>query len=120
MSTHARTAFLFLALAGATLCPSCLINTSSHSDVSGKYVSPDTVAQIQPGKSEAYVLALIGEPSSRIMLDDGTQIWKWQYTETRNSQGHVIFLLNSDTSTATEKTTYVEFQDGAVVRAWRD
>lgn len=113
--------FTFLAvLAAAAVCPGCLIGSHSHTNVSGRYVGPETLAQIQPGKSEAYVLALLGDPSDKTNIENGTSIWKWRYTETRNSSGAVIFIFASDTKTETERTTYVEFKDGAVVKAWHD
>ena len=98
----------------------CLINTSSRTENSGKFVSANTLAQLQAGKDKAYVLALIGEPTSRTMIDGGTEIWKWVYTENKNSSGHVIFILNSDNQVETQRTSYVEFQNDKVVKTWAD
>ena len=63
MIQYLRT-FTFLAvLAAVAVCPGCLIGSHSHTNVTGRYVGPETLAQIQPGKSEAYVMALLGDPS---------------------------------------------------------
>jgi hypothetical protein len=54
------------------------------------------------------------------VLTNGTEIWKWRYTEQRQSSGTVIFLLSAESNTNNVKTTFVEFKDGVVVKAWRD
>jgi outer membrane protein assembly factor BamE (lipoprotein component of BamABCDE complex) len=115
-----RAATVITLLGIVAVTPGCLIGSSSRTNVSGRYVGPDTLAQIQPGKSEAYVTALLGDPSDKIQVEDGTSIWKWRYTETRNSSGTVIFLVASDSKTETQRTTYVEFNHGTVVKAWHD
>jgi outer membrane protein assembly factor BamE (lipoprotein component of BamABCDE complex) len=115
-----RTFTFISVLAAVAVCPGCLIGSHSHTDVSGRYVGPDTLAQIQPGKSEAYVTALLGDPSDKTNLEDGTSIWKWSYTETRNSSGAVIFIFASDSKVETQRTTYVELKDALVVKAWHD
>ena len=84
------------------------------------YVSENTLAQIQPGKDKAYVIALIGEPTSKTVIDDTTEIWKWCYTEEKNSQGHVILLISSNSHTQTQRTTFVEFGNSKVIKAWTD
>ena len=112
-------AFVAASLACTTL-GGCLIGSSTHTDTSGHLIGNDTLAQIQPGKDTAYVLALIGDPTDKTLLDGGTEIWKWRYTERKNSSGTVIFLLSADNKTETTKITYVEFKDGIVVKAWRD
>lgn len=99
---------------------SCLIGTSSRTENSGTYVSQETLAQIQPGKSKSYVVALIGEPTIKKIVDDGTEIWKWNYTEEKNSSGHVIFLVSTNKRSETQHTTFVEFHDSSVVKAWTE
>jgi outer membrane protein assembly factor BamE (lipoprotein component of BamABCDE complex) len=120
MSMTLRLPVFIAALAVAALAPSCLIGSSSHTKVSGRDFGPDTLNQVQPGKSKSYVIALLGDPTDKIQVDGGTDIWKWRYTEHRDSSGSVIFLVSSDSETETRHTTYVEFNNGAVVKAWRD
>ena len=119
-SLTATAALLASTLIAATTLSGCLIDTSSHNDISGRYVGSETFAQIQPGKNQEYVAALIGDPSTKTVLDGGTEIWKWTYSERKNSSGSVIFLFSADSHTDSQKTTYVEFKDGVVVKAWRD
>ena len=102
------------------LMSSCLIGSSSRTENTGKYVSENTLSQIQPGQDKAYVIALIGEPSSRTAIDDTTEIWKWCYTQEKDSQGHVILLVSSNNHSQTQHTTFIEFQNSKVVKAWAD
>jgi outer membrane protein assembly factor BamE (lipoprotein component of BamABCDE complex) len=120
MTRTLRTFIFLAALSLAAVCPGCLIGSHTHTNVSGRYVGPDTLAQIQPGKSEAYVMALLGDPTDKTDIENGTSIWKWRYTETGTSSGAVIFIFASDSKTETQRTTYVEFKDGLVVKAWHD
>ena len=108
---------LFLAVA-ATSC--VIVRSSSDVDRTGDYVSPQTFAQIEPGATPEYVLALLGSPTSKTELPDGSEIWKWRYTEVRESHGGILLVVNSRKSTDTVHNSYVELADGVVVRAWRD
>jgi outer membrane protein assembly factor BamE (lipoprotein component of BamABCDE complex) len=120
MSLLLRLSTVLAAVALVPLCQGCLIGSSNRTQVTGRDFGPETLSQIQPGKNKEYVIALLGEPTDKSHLDDGTDIWKWRYTESRNSSGSVIFLVASDSKTETSRTTYVEFFDGRVVKAWRD
>jgi outer membrane protein assembly factor BamE (lipoprotein component of BamABCDE complex) len=97
-----------------------LFGGETESDVHGTYVGPETIAQVQPGKDEAYVRALIGAPDSVHALADGTELWKWSYLERKESSTSIIFVFGSRTETETRSTAYVEFKDGLVQRAWRE
>ena len=98
----------------------CLIGSHTRTENSGQFVSENTLAQIQPGKDKSYVVALAGEPTSKVAVDASTEIWKWSYSQEVNSSGHVILLANSDTQTETRHTTFVEFNNSKVVKAWTD
>lgn len=112
-------ALLTIAIASTSLS-ACIINVDSHSERSGRYVSSTTLQQIEPGRGQDYVLALLGEPSSRSKLDGGTEIWKWTYSETKHSEGHLIFVFSGDDTKHVEGATYVEFKDGIVQKTWQD
>lgn len=103
-----------------SLAPACIIHADSHTTRSGKYISTETVQRIEPGKPAEYVVAVLGEPSSRQSLADGTEIWKWTYRERKQSSGAVFLVVDSDSTTETERATYVELQHGVVIRAWQD
>jgi len=98
-----------------------IVNADSHTQYEGRYVGDETLAQIRPGATQEYVSALIGEPSTRTDLADGTTIWKWAYSKRVSSQNHVFLLFSGDSSNVTQGAVYVEFgPDRLVRRAWRD
>jgi outer membrane protein assembly factor BamE (lipoprotein component of BamABCDE complex) len=108
-----------LALVGAVL-PGCVINSENTTKIEGKSVDAETFAQIQPGQTKQFVVNLLGEPSHTLPPAAGAEVCQWQYTETKSSHGSIIFLINSENKTITEKSVSVEFKDGLVTRAWQD
>ena len=119
MQTPTRALFLSLALL-APLSSCVVIRSDTDSEIEGKYVGTTTLEQITPGKDQQYVMALLGEPTHRTSLDDGTEIWRWSYSEKKRSSGHVLLLIDTDSSRESQHSAYVEFSGGQVVKAWRD
>ena len=113
------TTALLLAIA-AGLCSGCIINTGSHVEQSGRQISTQTLGEVQPGRKMDFVLALLGEPTSKSPLSGGMEIWKYQYREKKTRSGTVLFLFSGDHTTVIEHACYVEFQDGAVTKSWQD
>jgi outer membrane protein assembly factor BamE (lipoprotein component of BamABCDE complex) len=122
MHRTARWILAALPLACSPLLVGCVIvNADSHTKYEGRYVSDETLAQIQPGATQEYVLALMGEPSNRTELSDGTSIWKWAYSKRVSSQNHVLLLFSGDSSKESAGAVYVDFgPDHLVRRHWRD
>ncbi len=111
---------LSVTLAAGCLLSACIINVDSHKERSGRYVSSATLQQIEPGKPQDYVRALLGEPTSRTKIDGQIEIWKWTYKETKRREGQLIFVYSGDETEEVEGATYVEFQDGLVRKTWQD
>ena len=113
---------LAAALAAACALPlqSCIINLGSHTETSGRHVSQETLAQITPGRTSEFVLALLGEPSTRSKIDATSEIWRWEYREKCVKEGALLFVFSNDETTVTQGAVYVELKDGLVVRSWRD
>lgn len=111
-----------LALSLSTLSlQSCLVSANSHKTHKGRFVGDETLARIQPGSTQEYVLALIGEPSTRTTLSDGGAVWKWEFSEKVSRSGHVLFIVSDDSQKETRGAAYVEFgEDGLVTASWRD
>lgn len=106
---------------GAVLMSGCLINSSSHSSYSGNFVSSDAYARVAVGESTpAFVEAVLGTPTAKSPLDDGTELWRWTYVERRSGSGSVFLLIDADESKETHGATFVQFRDGVVVKKWRD
>jgi outer membrane protein assembly factor BamE (lipoprotein component of BamABCDE complex) len=99
---------------------SCIIDTSSRTERSGRQVGHETLEQIQPGRTREFVLALLGEPTSRSGAGGKSEVWKWEYRSREQRSGSLIFVFDSDKTTEVRNTTYVLFEDGQAVKAWQD
>lgn len=122
-SAHPRRLALLL-LAAALLLPlgggGCLVTSDSSERRSGNYVADATFNQIRPGQTtEGWVDATLGKPTSISRLDDGTEIWKYAYTERRDSSGAVFLIFGGSSSEERAHTAFVEIKDGIVRKAWR-
>lgn len=106
-------ALLALASAG------CIIHVDSNVHRTGRVVGEETLRQLEPGRDEGFVLALLGEPTRRIPVEGG-ELWKWESTETRKEEGGLIFLYSSERVDKTTRSVWVEFKDKKIVRHWRD
>jgi outer membrane protein assembly factor BamE (lipoprotein component of BamABCDE complex) len=115
-----RAPHVLAAVIAAALASACIVGGTSHVETTGRPIGDATIEQIQPGKSREYVLALLGEPATKVALDGGVEIWKWSYTEKKTGSATVIFLVSTSKSATSTRTVYVEFQDGVVSKAWRD
>jgi len=104
----------------ALAASSCIINTGSHTKRTGSYISQQTFEQVAPGKKKEFVVAVLGEPSTKTSLSDGTEIWKWMFRQKETRSGSFLFVFSGDDTTETETSTYVLFKDDVVTQAWRD
>jgi outer membrane protein assembly factor BamE (lipoprotein component of BamABCDE complex) len=98
----------------------CIATNSSNTNIAGRTVSDDVFTQIQPGKSRDFVLSLLGEPTKKIAEENGSEIWEWNYVETKITERTFIILFVAVDRTNTTQMTTVEFKDGVVTKAWRE
>lgn len=97
-----------------------IVSSDNHVSYTGNYVASDAMNNIRIGDSTpAYTEAILGEPTSKTDLDDGTSIWRWDYTESRSSDGSVLLIFNGESSSSKQKSAYVQFKDGVAVKKWR-
>jgi outer membrane protein assembly factor BamE (lipoprotein component of BamABCDE complex) len=110
-----------IALASLPLLSGCLISSHSNTEFSGRYIGAETMAQLEPGKTkEDFVVATIGTPTTKTTLEDGSEVWKYEYRKRTSGNGTVFLLLNTSNSTDKEGAVYVILKDGVVQKAWRD
>lgn len=120
-----RTLLITSALAAGalslTILPGCLVSGASNENVSGRYISPTTIGQIEPGVTTAdSILGLLGEPHGKSASKDGGEIWRWDYTKHTKSAGAVLLVFAGSDSKIDQVTTYAHIRDGVVVRTWQD
>ena len=99
----------------------CLVHSENRRSVSGHYVSSAAFSEIKPGETTGeWVKATLGEPTNTSKLGDGSEIWKWTYTETKDGEGQIFLLFSGTDHTTTHANAFVEVKDGVVTRKWRD
>lgn len=117
-----------LALTAATLAaaalalPGCtVISSENHTSFTGNYVPADSLSQISLGESTPeYTEALLGAPTNKADLEDGTSIWRWDYTVRKSGEGSLLLVFDGESSTEKKHSTFVQFQDGVAVKKWRN
>ncbi|RMH25952.1 MAG: outer membrane protein assembly factor BamE [Planctomycetota bacterium] len=99
----------------------CIVEGSRHIHTEGRYIGDQTLSMIEPGQTtQTWVLAVMGEPTRRSVLDGGVEVWTWDYRRIRHADTEVFLIFDGDKRTETTQSVYVEFADGVVTRAWRD
>ena len=98
----------------------CLVGGSSEVKREGNYVSETTLNTIEPGKTgKAWVLATLGEPSSKKEIEPGHELWKYSYKETKEGDGYVFLIFAGSDKNVTGGNVFVEFKDDVVSKSWR-
>lgn len=111
---------LVLALPAALGMGGCLVGQAKESAFSGNYVSPTTLESIKPGMPLTDAIALMGEPTSRGPMSDGSEICRWQYTRTDKGAGYVFLVFGGTDKTTRSLTTLVQARGGIIERVWQD
>src|SRR3954468_18141300 len=114
ISRYAAFVFAFacpLALTG------CLVSSDSSQKTTGNYVAESTLDKTQPGKTPAsWVQATLGEPDSKQKIEStGSELWKYSYTEKRESSGAVFLIFAGHDTKETNGHAFVEMRDGVVI-----
>jgi outer membrane protein assembly factor BamE (lipoprotein component of BamABCDE complex) len=98
----------------------CLVGGNSTTRREGNYVSQSTLNNIDPGKtSKAWIVATLGEPTSKTVLNPGHELWKYSYKETKESDGFVFLLYAGGDTKVADGTVFVEFVNDVVTKSWR-
>jgi outer membrane protein assembly factor BamE (lipoprotein component of BamABCDE complex) len=98
----------------------CLVSTDNHVKREGTYISESTFKEIEPGKTtSAWVLAALGTPTDKTMVEPGHEMWKYTYKETKDSHGHVFLLFSGSDHKIKDGSVFVELKDGVVTKCWR-
>lgn len=110
-----------LAAVCCLLLPGCLFGSKTNTKNSGVFVSEQTLTKIEVGMEREQVESLLGTPSDKLNLADGSQTWKWKSKKTTDREDWAFLLFKNESTTVEEGTAYVEFDpDGRVTRSWRD
>lgn len=110
----------FALLCACLMLTGCLVMSNKEDKITGNYVASSTFDQIAPGKTTAaWVKSTLGEPTEKSSLDGGAEVWKYKYTERKESQGAIFLIFGGQNVKERPGTAFVEFKDGVVVNKWR-
>ncbi len=99
----------------------CLVVRESDTRYSGDYISASRLECIEPGRTTAEeVLEQLGEPTQRTPRDDGSEVWRYEYTQTKSSSGAVFLIFAGSSRKEVSGEVQVTVRDGVVQRVWRE
>ena len=99
----------------------CLVVSGRSIHESGVRISDATMQQVEIGKTtEAWIVAALGEPSSRVELDEDIVLVRYEHSVTRAEGGAVFLIFAGGSETTQRSTTYFEFEDGVLCRTWSE
>ena len=101
----------------------CLVSSNSKKEESGVKVSPQTLEQIEVGRTTAeWLVATLGRPTSRKRVEgrEDQEVLRYAYTVEETSSGAVFLLFSSKSRETSKTTTFFEVTDGIVTRHWTD
>ena len=121
MPTDTRRLVALCAAAVAMTLPACsIISSENHVSYTGNYVPSDSLSQIRVGESTPeYTAAILGEPTSKSDLDDGTSIWRLGQAEVINDL--IDYFLLAILESPGDKTAVDHVLDHiqTVITAWK-
>lgn len=120
--TPAARLFVVLPVAAVSLAvlPGCLIGSDRQVRTTGSFVQRDALDRVMVGESTpAFVEAMLGAPSSKTTLENGQEVWRWDYTRIENSDGYLFLIFRGETRKEHRASTYVQFKDGVVIEKWQ-
>lgn len=99
----------------------CLVMKGKSVQETGVRVSQSTLAQITPGETtQAWLLAVLGEPTSARDVDDRTRILRYDHKVTTEKGGTVFLIFAGGESYQNASTALFEVTDGVVTRYWTE
>jgi outer membrane protein assembly factor BamE (lipoprotein component of BamABCDE complex) len=112
-----------VSLGAACLLGGC-ISGSADVKMSGRHIGAATISQIEPGHTtQSWVRATLGDPTSIATATNAegeSEIWRYEWNVRKKSSGYVFPVVAGSANVEYNGVAYVEFEDGVVVRAWRD
>ncbi len=88
----------------------------------GTFVSEELLKRVKPDVTRAdWILAVLGEPTGRAVLDDGSEIWKWVYAPIEQVASFVqVFGATEDEPPLQPVSAFVHLRAGVAIDTWRD
>ena len=97
----------------------CIVVSNSGDRASGKRIKETTLNQFEVGSTtKEWTLAVLGEPSHRETLEDGTEVMRYEYSRKKEQQTVVFILFAGNSDKQEKQTAYFEFKDDVLSRYW--
>jgi outer membrane protein assembly factor BamE (lipoprotein component of BamABCDE complex) len=116
-----RTIELGVILLTCFVASGCVVSSDATSHESGKKLKDSTLKQLEPGKTtKEWTISVLGTPSSRNKLDNGTEVFKYEYSKTVDEEFAIFLLWASDSEKTTSQSVCLEFRDNILTRYWTE
>ena len=116
-----RTIELGVILLTCFVASGCVVSSDTTSHESGKKLKDSTLKQLEPGKTtKEWTISVLGTPSSRNKLDNGTEVFKYEYSKTVDEEFAIFLLWASDSEKKTSQSICLEFKDNILTRYWTE
>jgi len=98
----------------------CLAMSNSSTATQGRRISQASLEQVVAGETTRdWLIATFGEPTSTTKLPEGSEVLRYEYTETSSSSLCLFVLFGgSENKQETRSAAYFELKDGVVQRRW--
>ena len=87
----------------------------------GTYISDELYDQITLAQAtDDWLIAVLGEPTARTPLRDGSEVWRWTYAPT-TQQGAVIEIFDKSDKPPklASRAVFVQLRDLKAIRKWK-
>lgn len=117
-----RSVFLAACLAVSAL-PGCvnLVSSSKHESITGAYVEPQDSRKVMVGRTTPdEAEQMLGQPTTRVANDDGTETWTWKWTRHRSNSGELLLIAHDSKELTVNEAFHILFRGGVASKKWRD
>ncbi|MDO8908048.1 MAG: hypothetical protein Q7W55_06055 [Pseudohongiella sp.] len=97
----------------------CLFVVDSKQKAGRTQWHQDDRSQLVSGQTSAdWVREAFGPPDRRSVRDDGSEVWRYRNTRSKETEIGMFLLFNIDVSSDEEETLIIEMRDGVVADHW--
>jgi len=116
-----RTIKLVVILLICFVTSGCIVSTENTSQERGKKLKNSSLRKLEPGvTTKDWTVSVLGTPTSRSKLDNGTEVLKYEYSKTVNHELVIFLLLGSESEKTTRESVCLEFKDDILTRYWSE
>lgn len=97
----------------------CLYKNYTTTEEKGKKINDSTLQQLEPeNTTKEWAISTLGTPSSRDNLNNGDEIFRYEYSKKVDEKIRVFLLFHSNKEDITSQTVCLEFKDDLLTKYW--